>query len=184
MSYNPNIKTLLQLGKPWWKPTQPQFLVPRHMLSGTARSEGVAKLRAKNGALFQASGSEQVEGMIRVCQNTKAWGLHVIFKTIIFNSRATSREAHGWGRNEWKSLFQFLFSGSILVFGCAIIQSMVEFTFGLLKNYVLLCPPKEYWGTVLPVIAWKDSAWRSARWRYGLVGSKVYDNSADYPPEV
>jgi len=33
------------------------------MLSGTARSEGVAKLRAKNGALFQASGSEQVEGM-------------------------------------------------------------------------------------------------------------------------
>ena len=74
MSYNPNIKTLLQLEKPWWKPTQPQFLVPRHMLSGTARSEGVAKLRAKNGALFQASGSEQVEGMIRVCQNTKAWG--------------------------------------------------------------------------------------------------------------
>lgn len=32
MSYNPNIKTLLQLEKPWWKPAQPQFLVPRHML--------------------------------------------------------------------------------------------------------------------------------------------------------
>ena len=74
ITYYPNIKTLLQLEKPWWKPTRPQLLVPRHMLSGTARSEGVAKLRAKNGALFQASGSEQVEWMIRVFQNTKAWG--------------------------------------------------------------------------------------------------------------
>lgn len=44
----------------------------------------------------------------------KREGLHVIFKTIIFNSRATSRE--GWGRNEWKPLFQFLFSGSMLGF--------------------------------------------------------------------
>ena len=58
------------------------------MLSGTARSEGVAKLRAKNGALFQA-GSEQVKGMIFVAENHQGG-----FGSIIFQNQHVSLKDH------------------------------------------------------------------------------------------